>query len=310
MKVIFFGTSGEGLPTLNKLAEAHEVVGVVTAPDAVVGRQKTIKPSAVAQWAAQTHVPILKPAHTKSNPELLQSLTELKADIFIVVSYGKILPEEIINLPRLKTLNIHFSALPKYRGASPIQFALLNGDKTTATTIFILEPELDTGPIIAQEVTTIEDDDTMATLSPRMSEQSAELLLKTLPDYKAGKIIPQAQNHAQASYTKIFSKKDGLINWSRPANQIYNQWRAFTPWPGIWTKWQGKNLKILQCTPTSVSQQAEPGIVLHGGAVVCGEQTILQINKLQLEGKAPTDIKSFLNGYPKFVGSNLNEVKL
>ncbi len=297
------------MPVLDALHDHHKVVAVVTSPDALVGRKRTLTPSPVAVLASELNIPLLKPARVKNEPEFLDALAALQADVFIVVSYGKILPNNLINLPPLKTLNVHFSHLPFYRGASPIQETLRNGDTMTATSIFILDSELDHGPIIAQEDTIIEADDNFVTLSQRMAHQSAKLLLNILPEYATGKITPQEQDHTRASTTKIIEKGDGRIVWTDTSTNIYNQFRAFYPWPGLWTTWNDKTLKILDCLPQSDrSRQAETepaGTVLPNGTVVCGNGTFLQIRHLQLEGKTPTPLPNFINGYSNFPGSLL-----
>lgn len=305
MKIVFFGTSNVALPVLEALHREHNIVGVVTAPDARVGRKQIVTPSPVALLAQELNLSLLKPEKVTKNPEFKKQLEKLGAEIFIVVSYGKILPKEIIDLPPHKTLNIHFSRLPKYRGASPIQFAIWNGDTVTATTIFELEEQLDTGPIVAQEATSIDSDDNFLTLSQRMARQSAELLLNVLPDYVSGQINPKEQDHSQATSTKIITKQDGKINWQQPAAQIYNQFRAFYPWPGIWTTWKGRTIKILDCIPVTANESAAPGTVLAGGIIACGSNTFLQVNSLQLQGKNPQAMKEFLNGYQNFLNSIL-----
>lgn len=311
MKIVFFGTSSVALPVLDALHKNHEIVAVVTQPDALVGRDKVLTKSLVASWAEVNHLTTLKPLKVKGNLDFLAELTKLNADIFIVVSYGQILPTELINLPRLKTLNIHFSLLPKYRGASPIQFALLNGDSETGTTIFVLDEKMDTGPILATQKYPIEPYDNFITLSKKLADASADLLIKILPDYAGGKIIPQPQDDVGASYTKIISKEDGRIDWNKTATEIYNMLRAFTHWPGIWTIWDGKKLKITEAEPHVEMQEPKfldykgYGYVIARGVVTCGKNTYLKIKKLQLEGKKEIEIDSFLNGYKTFVGSKL-----
>lgn len=306
MKIIFFCTSNVALPVLENLGREHQILAVVTAPDAKVGRKQEIKESPASVLAKEMELPVLKPEKVKNNPEFFKQLTDLGAEIFIVVSYGKILPSEIINLPKLRTLNLHFSLLPKYRGASPIQFALLNGDKETGITIFVLDEKMDTGPIVAQETALIDADDNFITLSQKMAFQSAKLLSSILPGYADGSIKPSPQDETQASLTKIITKEDGKIDWGKPAQGIYNQFRAFYPWPGIWTKWNGKIIKILDCVPGNFTpKEEEIGKVLENGIVVCGNNTALEIKSLQMEGKSETGILDFLNGYGNFTGSKL-----
>jgi methionyl-tRNA formyltransferase len=249
---------------------------------------------------------ILKPSRVKDGLEFYQQLQSLGAEIFIVVSYGKILPQEIITLPKFKTLNVHFSLLPKYRGASPIQSALLNGDSETGTTIFILDKKIDNGPIIAQEKVAIDNDDNYISLSEKLSFLSAKLLITVLPSYINGSIEQTPQDESRASYTKIITKEDGQIDWQKSARKIYNQFRAFYPWPGIWTKWSIGVLKITDCSVVDYPQTDNlPGTVLEGGLVICGDKTFLLIKSLQLAGKAETKILDFLNGYQQFIGSRL-----
>lgn len=314
MNIVFFGTSEVGLPTLEKLIQQHQVVAVVTAPDAPVGRKQVITPSPIAIYAQEHGLQVFKPERVKNNPEVLSELEKLGADIFVVVSYGKILPKELIDSPPLKTLNIHFSLLPKYRGAAPIQAALKNGDAQTGTTIFVLDELLDHGPILAQVIEVIHPDDTFPTLADRMAKISAVKLIEILPLYQSGKLMPQEQDNGLATKAPIIKKEDGKIDWNKPAQEIYNTWRAYQPWPGIYTSWNGKNLKITSCSSHVGSSPnigearrgiVVPGTVLGSGVVVCGSSTFLEIHKLQLEGKQVTDIKSFINGNKKFIDSVL-----
>ncbi len=293
MKIVFFGTSDVGIPVLEALLKEHQVLAVVTSPDAPVGRKQIITPSVIATFAEENDLQIFKPEKVKNNPEFVAELENLGADIFVVVSYGKIMPIELLNIPPLKTVNIHFSMLPKYRGASPIQHALLNGDTETGTTIFVLDELVDHGPIIAQETLAIQPDETFETLAPKLSAISTNLLLQSLPKYQAGEIIPQEQNHESATKAPLINKELGRIDWQKPAQQIYNQFRALKTWPGIWTTWHEQNIKILACHPTA---EPEPGAI----TVHCGNNSLLAITQLQLEGKKPTSSKDFLNGYKDF----------
>jgi len=308
MKIVFFGTANVALPILEALKKQHEIAAVVTTPDAVAGREQELSESPVSALAKDLKLKIFKPESLKNNPELLRELKNLDADIFVVVAYGKILPEEVINLPKLKTVNVHPSLLPKYRGPSPIKHALLNGDAQTGTTVMVIGPELDNGPVLAQEIQEIEPDDNDFTLSDKLSKLSAQLLVKTLDRYANGEIQPQLQDEAAVTYSKIISKADGKIDWQKTSREIYNQFRAFYLWPGIWTTWKDQNLKIADCSPIDypTPSGALPGTVLEQGVVVCGQGTALQISRLQLAGKNETGILDFLNGYREFVGSKLD----
>jgi methionyl-tRNA formyltransferase len=321
MKIVFFGTSNVALPILEALSRKHEVVAVVTMPDAPVGRSQVLTESPVSVLAKEMNLKTLKPRQVKNNDIFKLELQSLGAELFVVVSFGQILPEEIINLPKFKTLNVHFSLLPKYRGPSPIQSAILNGEKETGTSIFILDEQVDHGPVLAQQPMLIDDDDNSLSLSQKLAFESAELIIPTVDSYTSGTLIAKPQDDTAATHTQHIDKAHGRIDWNKSAQEIYNQFRAFYPWPGVWTKWDGKILKITNCIVADpellkASGTAETcGTVLEGGIVVCapvrrslgegGENTYLQINTLQLEGKKETKILDFLNGYNNFVGSNL-----
>lgn len=311
MKIIFFGTANVALPILEALKKQHEILAVITTPDAAAGRSQELQESPVSALAKDLKLEILKPETVKNNPEFLAQLQSLGADIFVVVAYGKILPESVINLPKFKTLNVHFSVLPKYRGPSPIQFALLNGDEQTGTSFFLLDKLVDDGPLLAQEIANIDPGDNFFTLSDKLARLSAGLINQVIEDYTGGKITPLPQDEGRASFTKIIIKQDGKINWEKSAQDIYNQFRAFFLWPGIWTTWNGKIVKITDCVTTNL--QMEPttndyksGVVLAGGVVACGGGTFLKIKQLQMEGKSEVAIGDFLNGYSGFVGSKLD----
>lgn len=306
MKMVFFGTANVALPILEELKKRHEILAVVTTSDVKVGRKQEMQESPVSALAKDLKLQTFKPDKAKGNSEFLNQLQSLNADIFVVVAYGKILPLEIINLPQYKTVNVHFSVLPKYRGPSPIQSALLNGDSQTGTSIFLLDENIDDGPLLAQEIATIEPDDNYFTLSDKLAKLSAKIINPTLADYAGGKITPLPQDESAASHSNIISKNDGKIDWTKSASEIYNQFRAFYIWPGIWTTWKGQTLKITDCRPTDSIGASTAGSVMDSGIVACGNNTFLQINSLQLAGKNETNIAEFLNGYRDFIGSKLD----
>ncbi len=311
-KIVFFGTANVALPILEALLKQHEVVAVVTKPDAEAGRSQGLRESPVSALAKDLKLATFKPETVQNNSEFFGQLQGLKADIFVVVAYGKILPMEIINLPQYKTINIHFSVLPKYRGPSPIQSALLNGDEQTGTSVFILDQKVDDGSLLAQEIIGIEPDDNYFTLSDKLAKLSAGIINRVIQDYTSGLVTPLPQDETRASFTKIIAKADGKINWQNSAAEIYNRFRAFYIWPGIWTTWNGKIIKITDCLPDPDLQTESGsadnygcGKMLEGGVVACGNETFLQIKQLQLEGKSEVATADFLNGYPAFVGSKL-----
>lgn len=310
MTIIFFGTSNVALPVMEVLHKNHKIAAVITTPDAKVGPKQILQESPVSVLAQELGLHLFKPHTIKNNPELELSLTSFNANIFIVVSYGKILPESIINLPKNKTLNIHFSWLPEFRGASPIQAALLAGKKETGVSIFVLDKYMDHGPILTQERLTVDDDDTYITLADKASHKAGPLLLNTLSAIEQNTITPQEQDHSKATYCGLITKQDGRINWQKTSNDIYNQFRAFYPWPGIWTRWNNRVLKILDChpinQPVSVSPANPPGTVIASGQVLCGQNTCLQITSLQLAGKSQVSMQNFLHGNQSFIGSQLS----
>lgn len=298
MKIVYFGTSEIGIPILLSLVEQHEILAVVTSPEKTVGRKQILTASPIAQVAKDLNLPMLTPEKVRGNSELLEQLKNLGADIFVVVSYGKILPVELLDIPPLKTVNVHFSLLPKYRGPAPVQFALLNGETTTGSTVFILDAEVDHGLVLSQKQLTIDPDDANPSLQTKLAKLSSELLLTTLRNYEAGLLSPQTQDHSQATFTKIIKKEDGQVDWNNPAQQIYNQFRAYQPWPGIYTRFDNKLLKIINCKPAT-DTSLSPGQVSQN-IIGCGNNSSLELITVQLEGKSPTPIKDFLNGYPTF----------
>jgi len=308
MKIVFFGTSENSVMLLEGIAPHFEVVEIVTTPDAAAGRKQTLTPSLVAQFAAKSEllkkIPLLKPAKLK-DPEFISALRSLSADLFIVLSYGKILPKEVINLPPLKTINVHPSLLPLYRGATPMPSALLDGAAVTGNTIIAMDEEMDHGPILAQRKVDVGADETYPELEEKLALDSVSLVLETVPLYARGELLPREQDHSRATYTSMIKKSDGKIDWNLPAQTIYNRYRAYYRWPGIWTTWNGEILKILGCRPTPGAHTEHPGTMLANGTVACGEGTLLELKTIQRAGKNPTDIESFLRGNKNFVGAIL-----
>lgn len=305
MKIIFFGTDNFALTVLKELQAHHEVLAVVTTPDAPVGRKQILQASPVATLAHELGLRLFKPASLRKDPTFKQTLQELGADIFTVVVYGKIIPDDILSIPRYKSVNVHPSLLPRYRGPAPIRTPLYNGDSATGVTIMLMDSEVDHGPILAQEEVAIGADDTNCTLTDKLALIAAPLLIKTIDGYVTGAITPREQDHSQAIFTRLVTKQDGRIDWSRTAPEIYNQFRAYSDWPSLWTMWDDTIVKILDCEPANMSFSGAPGTVLPEGLIVCGKNTVLKITQLQLAGKNPVDIKSFLNGYKDFISSTL-----
>jgi methionyl-tRNA formyltransferase len=305
MKLIFFGTSEFAVPALEMLFKnGYEISAVVTTPDEPAGRKQLLAPSPVKITAQKLNLNILQPQSLKiENLNLTENL-----DLGITASYGKIIPKEIINSFKFGILNIHPSLLPKYRGPSPIQTTLLNGDKETGVTLFLIDEKVDHGPIIADQKLKIMDQEKYEELHDRLSIIGAELMIKTLPDYISGKIQPTEQDHNSAIFTEIFKKEDGKINWSDSAENIFNKYRAFHIWPEIWTTWNNEMLKIKEIKlPQSFSDNMDPGQIYFDNGkyfVGCGSGR-LELLKLQLEGSKEMPVENFVTGHRDFIGSIL-----
>jgi methionyl-tRNA formyltransferase len=321
-KIIFFGSSDFGIPSLEALIKnKYKVVAVVTQPDREAGRGYEKQISPLKKLAIENKIQILQPEKIRDE-NFIDQLKELEPDLNIVCSYGKIIPEEIIKLPKFQTINIHPSDLPKYRGPSPIQTTVLNGDKETAITVMLMDKEMDHGDIIEKLKIRITNHNTIthAQLSKLLADKSSELLIKVLPELATKKIQPQKQDHDKATYTKIFTKEDGKIYWNKTSDEIDRQIRALNPWPGTFCFWHNHNkettlrLKIIKAeipyiTSTADMEERRPeGMVFKTSSGLMGIKTTddhLIIKEIQPEGKKVMTGKDFLNGYPAIIGNAL-----
>lgn len=300
MKVIFFGTPQFAVLSLNELKKQKiDIAAVVTQPDKPAGRKKVMTKSPVKQCAEDLNLKILQPRNQK---ELFDSLKGLKADFFIVIAYGMILSKEILQIPKYSCINVHASLLPKYRGASPIQEALLNGDKSTGISIMKMDEKLDHGPIYLIKKIEIEAKDDLTSLSNKMAKLSGEILPHVLKDIVEGLLIAikQDEDHQKSSYCRKIKKEDGKINWKKQsAKEVQNMIRAYSPWPGVYTDFKDKKLKILDSE--TVEESLNPGqFKVDGKALKIGTaKGVLIPKKVQIEGKNEMDITSFINGYMK-----------
>jgi methionyl-tRNA formyltransferase len=297
------------VPILEGLAtQGYNIVGVVTQPDKPTGRGQQVAISPVKIVALARGLPVLQPKGFR-RPEAAEHLRALAPEVIVVAAYGQLLPPAVLAIPPLGCLNVHASLLPRYRGAAPISAAILAGDTVTGVTIMRLDAGMDTGDILAQAQLAILPDDTTASLSERLARLGATLLLATLPRWAAGEIVPQPQEHTQATYTHPVRKEDGQINWHRPAVEIERQVRACFPWPSAHTTWQGRRLKIWRATARTDRVPGEPGTVvrLHGDLVVVTGEGILILHELQMEGRRPLPAADFARGQRGFVGARLGE---
>lgn len=302
-RVVFMGTAELACASLRALASQPEfsVIAVVTQPDRPKGRDLKLHPSPVKAAAVSLGLPILQPERAR-NEDFITQLRELRPDLVVVVAYGQILPKSILDLPAHGCLNVHTSLLPKYRGAAPIQWAILNGDALTGVTIMRMDAGLDTGDILTQSTTPISAEDTSQTLHDRLAALGADLLVPTVRDWIAGKRTPRPQPAEGATYARKITKEDGLLDWSQPALVLLNRIRGFTPWPGAFTHLPGEPkpvlLKIWRAEITEAS--GEPGRVLladkSGILVACGERS-LRILELQKEGGRRMPAQNFLAGH-------------
>lgn len=308
-KIIFMGTPDFAVSVLEALIKAgYDISAVITKPDEPVGRKQILTPPPVKRLIANSKLPI-KIFQPKTKIELLaisHKLLAIKPDLGVIAAYGKIIPREILDIPRYGTLNVHPSLLPKYRGASPIQYAILNGDKETGVTIMKVDEEMDHGPVLANSILPIADSDTYDNLSQKLAILGAELLIKIIPDYISGKMKPVEQDPSKATYTKIIKKEDGKIDWSKSTDEIERMARAYYLWPSAWTTWNGKILKILEVNVLVGDDKKIGEVFLKKNelAVQCGKKSLI-IKKLQLEGGKILMGKEFLNGHNGFIGSVL-----
>lgn len=301
MNIIFCGTPEFSTPTLKKLlAENFKIDLVVTNPDEPAGRGYGLRPPPVKQVALEAGLEIFQPA-TLKDAATQTSLSKFQVDVIVVVAYGHILPKWMIDLPKFGCINLHASLLPQYRGAAPIQWALIRGERITGVTTMKIDPGLDTGDILLQRETEIREDDTTETLSERLGVMGAGLMVETLRGLEQSKLVPRPQDPQLATYAPILKKEDGRIDWSRTAEEISWRVRGLRPWPGAYTTFRSKNLHIWSAAPMPARSLEGhlPGalVVDHDQlSVVCREGTLLELKELQLEGRKRLSGRDFLNG--------------
>lgn len=303
--LVFFGSPPLAAELLKKLVEEKfRVIAAVTQPDRPAGRAQALQPPAVKIAAEKLGVRVLQPANLIDAVATLQALQPV---VGILFAYGRILPKSWLDVFPSGILNLHPSLLPRYRGPSPVSQAILDGVTETGVSVIRLDEQLDHGPIISQWACKIAPEETADALLSRLVRQGSGLLCDLLPQYLAGKIQPRPQDETLATYTRPVSREDGRIDWSDTAEAVYRKYRAYVPWPGVFTTWQNRRLKLLELSPIpSASQQPDGTVVGAGGRlVVACSQGAVSVGRLQLEGKSPVDDKDFLRGHPSFAGSRL-----
>lgn len=303
------GTPNFAVPTLKALDDAHRIVGVVTQPDRPAGRGRDLRQSAVKRVAVQRSLPVYQP-RSLSGPEAVARLAEWRPELIVVAAFGQILAEDVLDLPPLGCINVHASLLPRWRGAAPVAAAILAGDEVTGVTIMKMDAGLDTGPILSQREEPIRSDDTRATLTERLAFVGAELLAETVPAYVGGELVPQPQDGEEATFAGQLAKDEGELDWSQPAIVLERKIRAFSPWPGTYTVWRGKRLKIVAASPLpDWGGEERPGTVIavdDGAAVTTGEGA-LRLEEVQPAGRRAMGIGPFLQGRQDFIGTRLGE---
>lgn len=301
-KIVFFGTHEFAAYILQGLIDFpfFEIVLLVTQPDQKVGRKQILTPPLTKVIAQKNKIKVVQP-ETLKNFELPIS----DFDLSIVIEYGRIIPERLLSIPKYNTINIHPSLLPIYRGPTPIQAALLHGDKQTGVTIMQMDATMDTGPLLLQREVDIDPDDTFTTLRDKLMPLALDALIETIPNFIDGTIKPKSQNNTLATYCHLMTRDDGKIDWNKTTQEIYNQYRALTPWPGLWTMWGDKRLKLLALKPSDDSLAPGKIALNHGKIYIGTTDGSLEITSLQLEGKPEMSAKIFANGYKNIDGALL-----
>lgn len=310
MRIAFMGTPVFAVECLKALAASkHEIVGVFCQPDKPVGRKQELTPPDVKVEALKHGYKVFQPTSLK-NGEGVKILEDIKPDVVVVVAYGKLLPTDFLNYPKYGCINIHASILPKYRGASPIHYAVLNGDRITGVTAQQMDEGLDTGDILHIGTVEIGENDTTEYMYEVLAPLGAKVLMETIEMVENNELKPQKQDDSKASKVGLLTKEMSVIDWSKSAFEIHNKIRGLYSWPGTVTKLNGKNLKIHRSILSTVKGKNNPGEVIENNGrvlVCCGDNRCIELMEIQLEGKKRMDISSFLNGYKLEKGTILGQ---
>ncbi len=309
MRVVFMGTPDFAVPTLEALIENHEVVGVVTQPDKRKGRGKAMAFSPVKEKALEHEIPVYQPVKVREEA-FIEILRGLNPEVIVVAAFGQILSKEILDMPKYGCVNIHASLLPKYRGAAPINWAIINGEKETGVTIMQMNEGVDTGDMLSHVVVPIAPKETAESLFDKLAKAGAELIVETLPKLEAGEIIPVPQDESQSSHVKMMNKSLGKIDWNQDAVVIERLVRGLNSWPSAYTYYQGKSVKLWDCDVVEAAAKAVPGTIIavaKDSFDVATGNGALRVLELQLEGKKRMDTKSFLLGNQWKTGMQLGQ---
>jgi len=294
-RIVFMGSPDFAVPTLEALAARYPVIGAVTQPDRPAGRGRTLVPPAVKLAAQALGLSLIQPERLRA-PEAMEQLRAWAPDVIVVAAFGQILRPDVLDLPKFGCVNIHASLLPRWRGAAPIQAAILAGDAETGVTIMKMSAGVDTGPLLSQRSIPILSEDTAGSLFGKLSHFGAELLLETLPLYLSGKIQPQPQDDSRATYAPMLKKEDGLLDFTRPAEELARRVRAMNPWPGAFMLWQDAPLKIQRAHVVAVKAESGKHLVHQGLPAIGTADGLLVFDEVQPAGKKPMPGKAFLAG--------------
>jgi methionyl-tRNA formyltransferase len=310
MRVVFMGTPEFAVPSLVALVESGEnVIAVVTQPDRPKGRKQTLTLPPVKEAAEKFKIPIYQPAKIK-DPAFLETMKALSPDLMVVVAYGKILPQIFLDIPRLGCINIHGSILPKYRGAAPVHWAIIEGEKETGVTAMLLDAGMDTGPMLRKGTIPIQPDDTGVTLSHKMSELGARVLLETMQDIKTKGLQPIPQDSKEATYAPILKKEDGEVNWEESAGKIERKGRALTFWPGMFTYYHKALLKLIKIEIAEGLFKGYPGEILdveNGAILIAAGEGAVNVLEVQPENGRKMTVSQYLAGHTMKKGERLGE---
>jgi methionyl-tRNA formyltransferase len=301
LRIVFCGTPEFAVPSLRALIAqpGFEIAGVVTQPDRPRGRGGEIHASPVKETAVAAGIPVYQPEKIKSD-EGFEYFQRIAPDALIIIAYGQIISQRLISIPRLGWINLHASLLPKYRGAAPINWAIVNGEKVTGLTTMQIDAGLDTGPMLLKYETGIAADETAPELTAQLAEAGGALIVETLRQLGRGELVPVAQDNSQATFAPILRKEDGRIDWWLSAYEIYNRIRGLQPWPGAFTAFRGKNCRIWGKPLKPVAASGTPGLILptreDGLRVICGSNTVLRVEQVQIEGRNRVTDGEFMRG--------------
>lgn len=310
MRVVFMGTPDFAVGTLEAIIkEGHEVAGVVTQPDKPKGRGKNMQFTPVKELAMARNIPVYQPIRVKE-PEFIEELQKLNPEVIVVVAFGQILPKVILDMPQYGCVNVHASLLPRYRGAAPIQWAVIDGEKESGVTTMLMEEGLDTGDMLKKTVVPLEEEETGGSLHDKLAAAGAELLIETLKELEAGTAVRTKQDDTLSNYAKMLDKQLGYIDFTKPAEEIERLIRGLNPWPSAFTGIDGKTLKIWSATVVDQEAEGKYGEIVevtHENILVKTGKGLLELDEVQLEGKKRMETDAFLRGYPVKVGTILSK---